>query len=113
VAIIDQGKIIQNTSVRELLKQLNKETFILDLKQKISSCPEVNGYPLTMLDSTTLEVSVEKGKSLNGLFQALTDQGLYVVSLRNKVNRLEELFLDMVEKNLTTGEADNGGANNG
>ena len=113
VAIIDQGKIIQNTSVRELLKQLNKETFILDLKQKITSCPEVNDYPLTMLDNATLEVSVEKGKSLNALFKMLTDQGLYVVSLRNKVNRLEELFLDMVEKNLTKTAVDEGSTSNG
>lgn len=102
IAIIDQGKIIQNTSLRELLKQLNKETFVLDLKENIQSCPQVSDYPLSMLDGSTLEVSIEKNKSINELFKALSDQGLHVVSMRNKANRLEELFLDLVENNLTS-----------
>ena len=102
VAIIDQGRIIQNTSLRELLKQLNKETFILDLKENIQTCPVVSDYPLSMLDGSTLEVSIEKNRSINELFKALSDQGLHVVSMRNKANRLEELFLDLVENNLTS-----------
>ena len=104
VAIIDQGQIVQNTSIRALLKQLNKETFVLDLRETIDKCPVVTDYPLTMLDSNTLEVSLEKDKSINELFEVLSERGLHVVSMRNKANRLEELFLDMVEKNLATDE---------
>lgn len=102
VAIIDQGRIVQNTSIRALLKQLNKETFVLDLKETIETCPEVADYTLSMLDANTLEVSIEKNKSINELFEVLSHQGLHVVSMRNKANRLEELFLDLVEKNLVT-----------
>lgn len=102
VAIIDQGRIVQNTSIRALLKQLNKETFVLDLKETIETCPKVADYPLNMLDANTLEVSIEKDKSINELFEVLSEQGLNVVSMRNKANRLEELFLDLVEKNLVT-----------
>ena len=100
VAIIDHGQIVQNTSIRELISQLNKETFILDTREQLSSCPEVEGYPLKQVDTNTLEVEVEKTQSINELFAALTSQGLHVVSMRNKTNRLEELFFDLVAKNL-------------
>ncbi len=100
VAIIDHGQIVQNTSIRELISQLNKETFILDTREKLSRCPEVEGYPLKQVDTSTLEVEVEKSQSINELFAALTSQGLHVVSMRNKTNRLEELFFDLVAKNL-------------
>lgn len=100
VAIIDHGQIVQNTSIRELISQLNKETFILDTREKLSRCPEVEGYPLKQVDTSTLEVEVEKSQSINELFVALTSQGLNVVSMRNKTNRLEELFFDLVAKNL-------------
>ena len=101
VAIIDKGKIIQNTSVKNLIKQLNKETFILDIKQEIDLLPEVVDYPLVMVDSNTLEVAIDKGKSLNQLFSRLSEQGIEIISMRNKANRLEELFIHMVEKNLS------------
>lgn len=101
VAIIDKGKIVQNTSVKNLIKQLNKETFILDLKGEIVQAPKLNGYPITMVDSNTLEVAIDKDKSLNQLFDQLTALGVEIISMRNKTNRLEELFIDMVEKNLT------------
>ena len=100
VAIIDHGQIVQNTSIRELISQLNKETFILDTREQLSSCPEVECYPLKQVDTNTLEVEVEKTQSINELFAALTSQGLHVVSMRNKTNRLEELFFDLVAKNL-------------
>ncbi|MDG1814399.1 MAG: ABC transporter ATP-binding protein [Porticoccaceae bacterium] len=100
VAIIDHGQIVQNTSIRELISQLNKETFILDTREELSSCPQVDGYPLKQVDTSTLEVEVEKSQSINELFAALTSQGLHVVSMRNKTNRLEELFFDLVAKNL-------------
>jgi ABC-2 type transport system ATP-binding protein len=106
IAIIDKGSIVQNTSIKNLIKQLNKETFVLDIKQEIDSCPIVEDYPIIVVDSHTLEVAVDKNISLNQLFSALSEQGIEIVSMRNKTNRLEELFIDMVEKNLTEG---NGG----
>lgn len=100
VAIIDHGEIVKNTSIRELLTQLNTETFVLDTKEQLDHCPQVAGYPLKKVDGHSLEVAVEKSQSINELFAALTEQGIHVVSMRNKTNRLEELFFDLVEKNL-------------
>ena len=100
VAIIDHGQIVQNTSIRDLISQLSKETFILDTREALSSCPEVEGYPLKQVDTNTLEVDVDKAQSINALFTALTAQAIDVVSMRNKTNRLEELFFDLVAKNL-------------
>ena len=109
IAIIDKGKIVKNTSVKNLIKQLNKETFILDLKGEINKINALDGYPLTMVDSSTLEVSIDKDQSLNQLFNHLSTEGIEIISMRNKANRLEELFIDMVEKNLTeNGDTDNG-----
>ena len=104
IAIIDKGTIVQNTSIKNLIKQLNKETFILDIKEEIKSFPVVSGYPIVLTDSHTLEVAVDKNKSLNQLFSMLSEQGIEIVSMRNKANRLEELFIDMVEKNLDKNE---------
>jgi ABC-2 type transport system ATP-binding protein len=109
IAIIDQGNIVKNTSIKNLIKQLNKETFILDLKGEVKDIKALDAYPLTMVDSSTIEVSIDKNQSLNHLFSHLTTEGVEVVSMRNKANRLEELFIDMVEKNLTTNKvSDNG-----
>jgi ABC-2 type transport system ATP-binding protein len=109
IAIIDKGRIVKNTSIKNLIKQLNKETFILDLKGEIEDIKPIEGYPLNIVDSSTVEVSIDKNKSLNQLFNQLTLEGIEIVSMRNKANRLEELFIDMVEKNLTKNEdADNG-----
>ena len=101
VAIIDHGQIVQNTSIRELLSQLNKELFVLDIRETLSDCPTIEGYPLTRVDANTLEVEVEKSQSINQLFEVLSKQGIHVLSMRDKTNRLEELFFTMVEKNLT------------
>ena len=109
VAIIDHGEIIQNTSIRELLKQLNKELFVLDIREQLSDCPSIEGYPITMIDDHTLEVEVEKSQSINELFAALSDVGIHVLSMRNKTNRLEELFFNLVEKNLSADGALPGG----
>jgi ABC-2 type transport system ATP-binding protein len=109
IAIIDKGRIVKNTSIKNLIKQINKDTFILDLKGEIEDIKPIEGYPLNIIDSSTVEVSIDKNKSLNQLFNQLTLEGIEIVSMRNKANRLEELFIDMVEKNLTENEdADNG-----
>ncbi len=99
VAIIDQGEIIKHTSIKELINQLDKETFILDLGTPQKVCPELQcGYPVELTDETTLEIEVRREESLNVIFAELSSLGIEVVSMRNKANRLEELFLDLVEK---------------
>tara|TARA_B100000282_G_scaffold293305_1_gene268399 strand:- start:1262 stop:1681 length:420 start_codon:yes stop_codon:yes gene_type:complete len=100
IAIIDHGKIIENTSMKSLLKKLDKETFVFDLAQEISVCPKIKGYSITLSDQNQLEVEIPKSESLNGLFAEFSKQKLSIVSMRNKTNRLEELFIGMVEKNL-------------
>ncbi|TNE81068.1 MAG: ABC transporter ATP-binding protein [Gammaproteobacteria bacterium] len=97
VAIIDRGQIIQNTSVKELLRQLNKEVFILDTREVLSEFPAIEGYPGQLIDDHSFEVAVEKHQSLNELFASLSERGIHVTSMRNKANRLEELFVSMVE----------------
>lgn len=97
VAIIDQGKIIRNSSVKQLLRELNKETFIIDFETELSVEPELDGYAVHMADISSIEVVVEKGQPLNDLFKLLDAQGLKVSSMRNKSNRLEEMFVSMVE----------------
>jgi len=106
VAIIDHGEIIQNTSIRALLQQLNKELFVLDIREQLSECPSIEGYPITLVDDHTLEVEVEKSQSINELFDSLSSSGIQVLSMRNKTNRLEELFFDLVEKNLSGAKDD-------
>ncbi|WP_286237458.1 ABC transporter ATP-binding protein [Neptuniibacter halophilus] len=100
IAIIDHGQIIKNTSMRELLQQLNTETFILDLEQPLQNLPELPGYTLRQLDDGVLEVDVFKEQGLNALFKELDNLGIAVSSMRNKSNRLEELFVSLVDKNL-------------
>lgn len=105
VAIIDRGQIIQNTSVKELLRQLNKEVFILDSRETLQVFPAIDGYPGQLLDDHCFEVEVEKHQSLNELFACLSERGIHVISMRNKANRLEELFVSLVESHkLDNGE---------
>ncbi len=100
IAIIDHGTIIQNTSMKALLQQLDTETFILDLKDDFAQLPQLNGYVIRARDAHTLEVDVPKAQGLNALFSHLAEQGIEVSSMRNKANRLEELFVSLVDKNL-------------
>ncbi len=97
IAIIDQGRIVENTTVKDLLGKLDIETFVLDLGKPIEHAPDVEGMQIQMRDSTTLLASLPKSRSLNALFLTLEDSGIEVKSMRNKVNRLEELFLRLVE----------------
>ncbi|MDZ4728793.1 MAG: ABC transporter ATP-binding protein [Xanthomonadales bacterium] len=99
IAIIDHGEIVVDTDVKSLLAQLQVETFVLDLRESLQHPPQVEGMQISLRDSRTLEASVPKEKSLNSLFAALDQKGIHVLSMRNKANRLEELFLGMVEQN--------------
>lgn len=95
VAIINHGQIVENTSMRELLSQRDKEIFILDIQNAVKELPVLDGYRLAQVDAHTLEVEVSHEKSMNDLFAQLNIYGLHVTSMRNKANRLEELFLGM------------------
>lgn len=98
IAIIDHGDIIQNTSMQTLLKQLNIETFVLYLSRPIAQAPPLNGFPCLLRDETTLEVDVYKDQPMNVLFSELSRQNIEILSMRNKANRLEELFLRLINK---------------
>ncbi|OGO84927.1 MAG: ABC transporter [Chromatiales bacterium RIFOXYA1_FULL_46_5] len=96
IAIIDKGQIVENTSMKNLLSKLNKETFLLDIAPTDAAIT-LEGYTFRQADSHSLEVDVVKAQGLNGVFSALTAQGIQVLSMRNKANRLEELFVSLVE----------------
>ena len=99
IAIIDSGIIVENTTIKALLAKLDKETFILDLKQPVQPVTvTLDGYKFTMADDHTIEVEVAKSQGLNAVFSALTEQGNTVLSMRNKANRLEELFVGLLEQ---------------
>ncbi|MFV3318297.1 ABC transporter ATP-binding protein [Pseudomonas sp. NY15374] len=101
IGIIDHGTIVENTSMRQLLGKLHVETFVLDLKQDLPVAPKLQGYPCRLITPHTLEVQVEKDIGITALFGQLALQNIEVQSLRNKTNRLEELFVALVEKNLS------------
>lgn len=101
IAIIDHGEIVQNTDMKALLSTLDIETFVLDIREPVTKVPQVDGIEFKIRDEFTLEASLPKQKSLNALFSALDGVGVKVMSMRNKANRLEELFLRMVDKGTT------------
>ena len=99
IAILDHGEIRINNEMKELLTQLSIETFIFDFKQPVSGEVSISGITsYTQPDNQTLEVTLTEGESLNGVFEQLTQQGIEVSSMRNKANRLEELFMRLVEQ---------------
>ncbi|MEH6501178.1 MAG: ABC transporter ATP-binding protein [Pseudoalteromonas distincta] len=105
IAIIDQGQIIHNTSMRKLLMELHTETFLLDCQGSFTQAPALPGYSCSLVDEHTLAVQVDKHQGLNALFVALSEQGVQVLSMRNRSNRLEELFLMLVDENADKGAA--------
>lgn len=103
IGIIQSGELIENTSMKTLLAKLQFETFIFDLDM-FEKEPEIIGYNSSFEDERTLVVEVERDQGINELFRQLTDQGIKVLSLRNKSNRLEELFLKITEEKRQVGE---------
>lgn len=95
IGIINSGEVIENTSMKALLNKLSVETFILDLKT-CEKQPELENVKISYFDPNTLEVEVDKEQGLNSVFNQLTQQGVEVLSMRNKANRLEELFVEIV-----------------
>lgn len=99
IAIIDGGRIVQDTDTRSLLAQLAIETFVLDPREPLQAAPEIDGYETRLREDGSFEVEVARSASINELFRALDRAGIQVRSMRNKANRLEELFLRLVETN--------------
>ena len=96
IAIIDQGELVENTSTRALLNTLHMETFVLDLATPLNTLPELGQHKLTLVDENTIEAEICRDESINTLFTELTGHGIRVLSMRNKTNRLEELFMNLV-----------------
>lgn len=97
IAIINHGNIVENSSVRDLLKRLHREVFILDCVGELSETFAVDGFVSRRIDEHTLEVEVEKGQHINDVFGQLDRAGVQVSSMRNRANRLEEMFVNLVE----------------
>ncbi len=97
IAIIDKGMIIENTSKKALLAKLDMETFVLDIEPWQGTLPEIKGKSVRQTDEHTLEVDIQRSDSINELFLKLNELGVRVLSMRNKSNRLEELFVRLVE----------------
>jgi len=102
IAIIDQGKIIENTNMKSLLNRLDKETFILYLKESLPSNFVLKDIIYQQVDDTILEIEISRDEGLNTVFSLLSQQNIEVSSMKNKANRLEELFLSLVEKSEAT-----------
>ena len=97
IAIIDEGKIIENDLMVNVVRKLQREVFVLSLENTIDQVPALDGYKVRLRNNHEIEVEVEKGQGLNNVFRALSDQSLNVASMRTKTNRLEELFIRLVE----------------
>nr|WP_204566236.1 ABC transporter ATP-binding protein [Citrobacter braakii] len=97
IGIIQHGELVENTSMKSLLSKLKSETFILDLAPK-SPLPKLEGYQYRLVDTSTLEVEVLREQGVNSVFSQLSAQGIQVLSMRNKANRLEELFVSLVHE---------------
>ena len=97
VAIIDDGLIIEDTRMGDLLKKLKQETFVLNLENELTEAPNLNGFSYSMMGENILEVLVDEEHGINQLFELLNKDNIKVSSLRNKTNRLEELFMRLVD----------------
>ncbi|EAR20889.1 ABC transporter ATP-binding protein [Nitrococcus mobilis] len=98
IAIIDQGQIIENTDVRSLLRKLTAQSFLLDIDGCLADVPKLEDFHVVPVDESCLEVEVRSDQSLNELFARLAERNVQVVSMKNKSNRLEELFVRMLER---------------
>ena len=101
IAIIDEGKLIENDAMANVVSKLQREVFVLTMKDFMQSPPVIEGYEVRLRNNYEIEVEVAKDQGLNGLFNAISNQSLHVSSMRTRSNRLEELFMRLVEnKNL-------------
>ena len=98
LAIIDKGEIITHTSVKELVKKLDTQVFILDTKETIKEIPKISGYKFNQIDDQTLEVEIKRNRSMNVVFREIDKLNFSILGMRNKSNRLEELFIKILKK---------------
>src|SRR4029078_3545760 len=98
-AIIDEELIIENDSMKNVIGKLQLESFVLSLQEPIQQPPPLDGYAVRLRNEREIEVDVAKGQGLNRVFEALSAQSLHVASMRTKTNRLQELFIRLVEDN--------------
>ncbi len=98
VAIIDDGVIVEDDRMSAVLRKLQQEVFVLNLRQPVDVAPKLNGFDVERVNEHELEVEIHKDQDLNGLFTALSTAGIEVTSMRNKTNRLEELFVRLIER---------------
>ncbi len=98
IAILNKGEVVESTSMKELLSRLQVEIFVLDLKEPLETIPADCELTIHQRDPSTIEVELDKTRSLNYLFETLSKYDIRVMSMRNKTNRLEELFIKLVEK---------------
>lgn len=99
IAIIDHGELIENTSMKQLLGKLQSERLVLDLAEPVNRLPETLHYPACLLDDHTMEVEINRESDINSLFRNLSENGIVVSSMRNKTNRLEQLFMGLLQSN--------------
>jgi ABC-2 type transport system ATP-binding protein len=104
IAIINGGRIVERDRMSSLLRRLHVQTVVLSLRDSLAVAPEVPGYLTRLIDDHTLEVEVSKDENLNDVFGRLSALGIEVLSMRNKVNRLEEIFMRLVEARATDGD---------
>lgn len=99
VAIIDHGEIIEHANMKSLINRLNVQTMILDIAQPLTSMPQLDDYTWRLQDDTSIEIEIHRQQSLNDLFNKLSAQQIHISSMRNKTNRLEELFMRLITEN--------------
>jgi ABC-2 type transport system ATP-binding protein len=105
VAIIEGGNIIERDTMANVLRKLQTEVFVFNLRESRSEAPHLSGFTAVLSDDHTLEIEMSKTQSLNDIFAQLSAQGIAVSSMRNKVNRLEELFIRLVDGSALAGRA--------
>ncbi|MCR9184904.1 MAG: ABC transporter ATP-binding protein [Halieaceae bacterium] len=97
IAIINHGEIVENSSMRDLLRRLHREVFIFDAVDELPDVVEIEGFGVRRVDERTLEIEVEKGQHINEVFAGLSQASIRISSMRNRANRLEEMFVRLVE----------------
>lgn len=97
IAIINHGRIVEHSSIKALLRRLKREVFIFDCVEDAPEAVNIEGFEVRRLDAHTLEVEVEKGQYINQVFEELGRQGIHISSMRTRANRLEEMFVNLVE----------------
>lgn len=102
VAIIDKGLLVKNTSVKNLLQELHKEVFIFDTAEELPLNFAIEAFDINIVDQHCFEVQIEKGQTLNSVFAILSGKNISIISMRNKANRLEEMFISMIAQSVAT-----------